>query len=181
MPQYNKNQEQSKRYISPIKSCKPTPCRPIPCKPTPCKPTPCKPTPTKPIETVTHDFKIVLGECTVKKNVTYTHCLVANVEHTINENIICNHKPTTQHKVTNKKTYVNGKTCTAKPKQDCPISPKLKPKPPQMDDEASTLYSCATSRKKCKKIDSSSSDTDNKKSRCKKYPVISSDICSLSD
>lgn len=175
--QYNKNQEhlkkchQLKPNLCKSSSCKPPPCKPSLCKPPPCKPPPCKPSPCipsqcKPIETVTHDYKIILGECKVKRNVTYTHCIIANVEHTINENIICNHKPTTQYKVTNEKTYLNGKNCTAKPFR--PIAPKP-------NDDMSSLYSCTTSRKKCKKIGSSSSDTNKKKSHCKKYPVHSSD------
>lgn len=146
------------------KQCEPKPCEPKPCKSTSCKPTSCKPTPCKPTETVTHDFKVVLGECKVKRNVTYTHCIVANVEHTINENIVCNHKPITQHKITNKKIYANGNKCTAKP-----TKPKQACKPNTHDDDMSSLYSCTKSL--------------NQKSKCKKYPIsqISSDTCSQSN
>ena len=154
-------------------NCRSNPCiPPIHCKPKPCEPKPYKSKPCKPIETVTHDFKVVLGECKVKRNVTYTHCIVANVEHTINENILCTHKPTTQHKVTNKKTYVNGNKCTAKP-----TKPKQVCKPDTHDDDMSSLYSCVKAPK-CK-----SNTNTSVKTKCKKYPIsnMSSDTSSQSN
>jgi hypothetical protein len=46
---------------------------------------------------VTHCFKVTLGECKVTRDVKVTHCITANLNHHIKENIICNHEPCTKY------------------------------------------------------------------------------------
>lgn len=48
-------------------------------------------------KTVTHYFQVALGECKVTRDVMVTHCITANLNHHIKENVLCKHEPCTKH------------------------------------------------------------------------------------
>ena len=59
----------------------------------------CFPNPDKCCERkcVKHVFKVTLGECHVERDVKILHCITANLDHKIKENIICKHEPCTKY------------------------------------------------------------------------------------
>lgn len=48
-------------------------------------------------KTETHYFQVALGECKVTRDVKITHCITANLNHHIKENILCKHEPCTKY------------------------------------------------------------------------------------
>lgn len=68
-----------------------------------------------------HNFKVVLGECKVVRDVNVTHCIVANLEHHIKEDIICQHKTYTKQTTEHKKTEKCGSHCNEKFPNNCEI------------------------------------------------------------
>lgn len=48
-------------------------------------------------KTVTHYFQVALGECKVTRDVKVTHCITANLNHHIKENVLCKHEPCTKY------------------------------------------------------------------------------------
>jgi hypothetical protein len=65
-------------------------------------------------KTVTHYFQVCLGECKVTRNVKITHCITANLNHHIEENVICKHEPCTKYTSEERETVNNGKCCNVK-------------------------------------------------------------------
>jgi hypothetical protein len=132
-------------------------------------------------KTVTHDFKVILGECKVKRNVKITHCVVANVEHTINENIVCKHAPTTKYTTSTKNTVNNGHKCNVKIKDstpDCNSHPKHDH---ECDTHEHTNQHNAPYKRK-HKSNESTNPIEHTRKHCTKYNktkhAVSSDSCS---
>ena len=65
-------------------------------------------------KTVTHCFKVTLGECKVSRDVKITHCINASYNHHIKENVLCKHDPCTKNTKEEKNTVVDGHECKAK-------------------------------------------------------------------
>jgi len=108
---------------------------------------------------VTHCFKVKLGECKVTRNVKVTHCITANLDHHIKENVICKHAPCTKVTCEEINTVNDGKRCKAKFPREEDIT---------FVDESDCCYNNSKSSSSCS--DSSSSDSCSSSS--------SSDSCS---
>ncbi len=80
----------------------------------------CYPNPDDCCETkcVKHIFKVCLGECNVTRDVKVLHCITANLDHHIKENVICKHAPCTKYTRKEINTVNDSKCCKVKFPQD---------------------------------------------------------------
>ncbi|VBB18601.1 hypothetical protein YASMINEVIRUS_1064 [Yasminevirus sp. GU-2018] len=130
-------------------------------------------------KTVTHCFKVVLGECKVTRDVKVTHCITANLNHHIKEDVVCKHDPCTKYTCEEKHTVKDGKCCDVKfpdcddnivfvdDFEDCHKDKKCKV--PKSCDKSDSKSSDSSSRS------SSKSSRSSKKCKKSKHEVCVSD------
>lgn len=129
-------------------------------------------------KTVKHNFKVTLGECKVRRDVKVTHCITANLDHHIKENIICKHPACTKYTCEEKNKVVEGKKCDVKfPEQKdiTFIDESCCSKKTDCSDSSSSDSSCSSSTSSCGSDSSSSGFVSSSSSSCDSSYLSSSD------